>query len=43
VRGADFSTATNVSDETNWKGVIYNDDTKFPPGIDPVEVKAIKK
>lgn len=43
VRGADFSTATKVSKETFWKDVIYDDATKFPPGIDPVEVQAIKK
>lgn len=43
VRGADFSTAANISDETYWKGVIYNDATKFPPGIDPIKVKAIKE
>lgn len=43
VRGADFSTATNVSDETYWKGVIYDDATKFPAGVDVIKAKAIKK
>jgi uncharacterized protein YjbI with pentapeptide repeats len=34
LRGADFSTVTEVCDRCVWKGAIINDSTKLPPGLD---------
>lgn len=46
--GADFSGANLRlmavnTDSNKWKGVIYDDDTSWPDGFDPVKVGAILK
>lgn len=42
LRGADMSGVPKTPEDSEWKGAIYNAETKFPPGIDPTKVGAIE-